>query len=152
MGDIDNDLNAVESTIEGTDMAGERVSPVTNHQNNGFLSAGELFEVILRHPDWRVVEAASSSDACHPLEQVYSPERMLFKYDGASRQMHHEGMCEDIIDRYGTDPMPDAAYRHPVLIQEMYGENWKSDSVHKVRKCTLDGSAKWIKLHPLNDK
>lgn len=134
-----------EGTIRDKTQAPER-------GNNSFLSIGELYETILRHPDWRVVEATDDKDSCHPLKHSYSKENGLrFEYDGASTPMHHEAMCESIIALCGPDPMDDAEYEVPVLVQEIYGEGWGAHDAHKVKKTSLSSSAKWIKLHPIEE-
>lgn len=135
-----------EEIIEEVDRAENR----PQESKKQCLSAGDLYEVILKHPDWRVVEATDNSDSCHPLAQAFCQDNLRFEYDGASRHMKHEGMCEDIIARYGEEPMDEVAYENPVLIQEMFGESWGEDDTHLVKKCTLDGSAKWIKLVPVS--
>lgn len=142
--DVVDDVDA-ESTNEEADET-EAGDIEGKPEKPEFLSAGDLYEVILKHKDWRVVEATDEPGTCRPLAQVFAQNKLLFDYDGASHQMKHEGMCEDLIDLYGTEPLDDEAYEQPVLVRELFSESW-SDS-HRVRKCTADASAKWIKLYP----
>lgn len=117
------------------------------------LSAGKLYDIILRHPDWRVVEVSQTGpDYCHPLKYCYSDGHLLFQYDGSSRQYHHEAECEDIIDLNGTEPFGDERYDRSVyILQDLFSKEWDwSGDVKQVRKATLDAGAKWIKLHPVN--
>ena len=124
------------------DIEGEQLAPKKKH-----VTGQDLYETIVRHPDWRVVQASDNADSMHPLMFLYDGEGgMMFQHDFAATQLHPHGSCADILDLLGTEGLPDAYARKPVLIGELYIEDWKADGI-KVRKVTLDSSAKWIKLH-----
>lgn len=116
------------------------------------LCAGEVYDIILRHPDWRVVEVSQmGSEYSHPLKYIWSSKGLLFQYDGAARQMHHEAECEEIIDLHGAEPIEGEDRNHKVYIcQDIFADKWEWDneSIVEVKKASLDASAQWIKLHP----
>lgn len=113
------------------------------------ISAGRLYDTIRRHPDYRVVEAIpGNKGACHPLKYIWNADHLFFQYDGASRPMHHEAECEEILDLNGLEPLSGERAEDDVyILQDLDHEGWEwSDAVVRVRKTALDTSAKWIKL------
>lgn len=150
MPEIKNE-DLVETTIEeSSDIEFE--NDEQDMANDGLLTAGKLYDTILRHPDWRVVEVSQQGpDWCHPLKYCYCDGDLRFQYDGSARQYHHEAACEDIIDLNGMEPFDEMRYNKGVyILQDLFADEWDEENteVVRVRKATLDASAKWIKLHP----
>lgn len=150
MPEQDNVEEIEQETVEVEEV--EVVDDGNADSQDDALTAGKLYDTILRHPDWRVVEvSAQGPDYCHPLKYIYSDGDLRFQYDGAARQLHHEAECEEIIDLNGFVPFDEERYGKSVyILQDLYVDEWDEESTEKirVRKSTLDASAKWIKLHP----
>lgn len=151
MENIEDDTVVVIDTDDEIEMLDDVEEPTGDGKGETGLSAKKLYDIILRHPDWRVVEVSEmGSDYCHPLKYWFSTTGLLFQYDGAARQMHHEAECEDIIDLNGAEPLSEERAEEGVYImQDFTPTEWEwSEAVVEVRKATLDAGAKWIKLHP----
>lgn len=144
--------NKAENEDSGNGVLEEIGNESESDDNDASFCAGKLYDTILRHPDWRVVEVSEQgADYCHPLKYVYSDGELRFQYDGTARQFHYNAGCEEIIDLNGAEPFDEDRYGEGVYIfQDIFAEEWDVNSVDmvKVRKSTLDASAKWIKLHP----
>lgn len=151
----DNEVDIETAASDAVSAEAESFEPGTDGEianaNDKMLAAGKLYDIILRHPDWRVVEVSSmGNDYCHPLKYHYSHGHLLFQYDGSARQYHHEAECEDIIDLNGGEPFEEKRYgKNVYILQDIFSKEWDWDGdIKQVRKATLDAGAKWIKLHP----
>lgn len=133
----DNSVSFIEDT--------ENEQPRMRKKN---VTSAELYDVILRHPDWRVVQASMSgnTDSMNPLMYIYDERGIRFEHDFTATALHPHGNCEDILDLLGYEGINNEYGKSAVLIREAYVDSWDEYAM-KIRKITLDPSVKWIKLH-----
>lgn len=114
-----------------------------------YICGQDLYNVIIKHPDWRVVQHSDSgADSCHPLILEYSHNCFQFKQDASATAMHPHGMCSDILDMIGTDGCPSTMAKAKVKIGDLYLDDWTRDEFFTyVTKIRTNQDAKWIRLY-----
>lgn len=138
-----------------------------------YVTAQQLYEIMLKHPDGRVVGALPEANACTPFRFAYIENGLGFYTDLTSTQYHRHALCEEILPLIGdyedeldfeevwTDdgfrvesgvvrekegcPTPFGDTGGVVLVKDAADDPW--DTAKRVTRITRDDSAGWIKLH-----
>ena len=107
------------------------------------LKSIELYEVIRKFPEYRVVGDTGDSETCTPFQFSYHKDSLGFFVDLTATQFHKHALCDDIMDLVGD--VGEGSLEGDILVKDTENDPWSAAS--SCYKITRDDSAKWIRLH-----